>query len=83
MKTWIAKWPDGTISIVRAKNKEEAFWIFDREGSPSYADIYQITSERFHIMASAEKKEWHKEPEISFSFGEGTSKRKAKLTFAL
>jgi hypothetical protein len=34
-------------------------------------------------MASAEKKEWHKEPEISFSFGEGTSKRKTKLTFAL
>lgn len=73
MKTWIAKWPDGTISIVRAKNKAEAFWIFDEEGSPTHAEIFQITTESFHIMTDVEQ------DKIKFSFGDETSKRKVKF----
>jgi hypothetical protein len=79
MITWIAKWPDGTISIVSANNKTEAFWILDREGSPTEAEVYQVTSKSFHIMANAKQKEWHKGPEINFSFGKETSKRKIKF----
>ena len=59
MKTYIAKWPNGTISILTAENQVDLFWQLDSEGNPSCAEIFQVTKneyEDFHIATNLEKK---------------------------
>lgn len=81
MKTWLAKWPDGTISVVRAENKTEAFLVFDREGDPTQAQVYEISSSNFHIKTVVTPRKRQK-PRINVAFGEETTKRKIKFTTA-
>lgn len=40
MKLYYAEWPDGTVTIVHAKDSLELFWILDREGNPYRAKIW-------------------------------------------
>lgn len=35
MNTYLAKWPNGTISILTANNTLDAFWKLDVEGDPT------------------------------------------------
>lgn len=79
MKTWLAKWPNGSISVVRAKSETEAYWLFDEEGSPTHAQIYEITSSNFHIKTNVTPRKRQK-PRINVHFGEETTKKKVKFT---
>jgi len=50
MKTYLAHWDDGSISIVTAKHERELFLILDTESSPDNAKIYEIPTKEFcHI----------------------------------
>ena len=50
MKTYLAHWADGSISIVTAKNENELFLILDTESNPDNAKIYEIPTKEFcHI----------------------------------
>lgn len=40
MKTYIAKWPNGTISIVKANSKKDLFWKLDLEDDPESAEVF-------------------------------------------
>ena len=53
MKTYLAKWPNGDISIVTASNQTELFWTLDSEGDPAAPKIYEIPTKSFsHISTS-------------------------------
>ena len=41
MKTYIAQWPDGTITIVDAEDKTDLFWKLDVESDPIAAKIFE------------------------------------------
>ena len=56
MKTYIAKWPNGTISIVQAKNMTELFWELDNEGDPTMTQVFQV-NKPFHITTKIINKE--------------------------
>jgi len=43
MKIYIAKWPNGTVTILSAKNKRDLFFKLDEEGDPSEAEIEHVT----------------------------------------
>ena len=51
MKTYLAKWPDGTISILQAKNMIDLFWDLDMEGNPLTAKIYKLPK-RFQLTTT-------------------------------
>ena len=51
MKTYIAKWPDGSVSILNAIDKVHLFSKLDAEGDPYCCQIFEIKSESedFHF----------------------------------
>lgn len=51
MQTYIAKWPDGSISILTAEDKTDLFDKLDIEGDPFCCELYEIKSENedFHF----------------------------------
>jgi hypothetical protein len=63
MKTYIAKWPNGTISILQAKNMMELFWELDNEGDPTMTQVFKV-NKPFHITTNIINNEIHFE-EIS------------------
>jgi len=48
MKTYLAKWPDGTISVLQAKNMIDLFWNLDAESNPEEAQLFELPK-RFHL----------------------------------
>jgi hypothetical protein len=54
MKTYIAKWPNGTVSILTASDIDDLFWMLDEEGDPSAAEIFQL-KQRFHLTTDVVK----------------------------
>lgn len=48
MSTYLAEWPDGTISVLSAENIVDLFWRLDVEGNPFAAKVCKLPS-RFHI----------------------------------
>jgi len=48
MKTYLAKWPDGTISVLQAKNMIDLFWDLDAEANPLEAKVFELPK-RFHL----------------------------------
>ena len=48
MKTYLAKWPNGTISILQAKTLVDLFWDLDAESNPLEAQLFELPK-RFHI----------------------------------
>ena len=48
MKTYLAKWPDGTISVLQAKTLVDLFWDLDAEADPAEAKVFELPK-RFHI----------------------------------
>ena len=51
MKAYIAKWPNGTISILKANSIYDLFWRLDEEGDPCSAKVYLLNSD-FHIQTT-------------------------------
>lgn len=51
MKTYIAKWPDGTISILKAHSVYDLFWRLDEEANPCLAKVYLLNND-FHIQTT-------------------------------
>ena len=51
MKTYIAKWPDGSVSILNAIDKTHLYIKLDAEGDPYCCELYEIKSESedFHF----------------------------------
>jgi hypothetical protein len=48
MKTYLAKWPNGTISILQAKTLVDLFWDLDAEADPAEAKVFELPK-RFHL----------------------------------
>jgi uncharacterized alpha/beta hydrolase family protein len=67
MKTYIAQWENGTISVLTAKNKTDLFWKLDSEGDPISAKIFVVPTDEegnIHITTNIIKKK--NEPVIYF-----------------
>ena len=45
MKTYIAQWEDGSISIVSAEDKTDLFWKLDSEADPTGAKITLVSDD--------------------------------------
>lgn len=60
-KLYIAEWPDGTITILSAKNKKELFWKLDEESDPYSTKITEVNfDEDIHIRTHSESDiEWY------------------------
>jgi hypothetical protein len=59
MKTYIAQWENGTISILTAEDKTDLFWKLDSEGDPVHAKIFEVPldeEDNFHITTNITKK---------------------------
>ena len=54
-KTYLAKWQNGTISILTARNNLELFDKLDVEGDPNGVLIYRLP-EDFHLGTDIQKK---------------------------
>ena len=71
MKTSIAKWENGTISILTAHNKNELALKLDSEADPRGAKIFEVPPSDdggFHIATSLQKE--NDDIAISFYAGE-------------
>jgi len=71
MKTYIAQWPDGTISIVSAEDRADLFWKLDSEGCPACAKIFVVKGsygDGVHITTKLIKK--NGKHRIDFESGE-------------
>ena len=58
MNIYIAKWPNGTISILTADDKIDLFDKLDREGDPFACQLVQVNSketEHFHLTTEIKK----------------------------
>jgi len=47
MNIFVAKWPNGTISIASANNITQLFNALDTEGAPEEASIYKVLSDEY------------------------------------
>jgi hypothetical protein len=75
MKTYIAQWPDGTISIVSAEGQTDLFWKLDAEADPNEAKLFVIQDdEELHITTRIVKDK-KGEPKIEFDSNDGEIKR--------
>jgi len=57
MQTYIAKWPDGSVSILNATDKTHLYMKLDAEGDPYCCELYEIKSksEDFHFSFETSK----------------------------
>jgi len=78
MKLYIANWPDGSISILNARDKNQLALRLDIEGNPDLAKISELNflDDQIHLTTSVAKGsiEWDICPEY-FNF----TKKKIKL----
>ena len=70
MKIYIAKWPDGTISIVSAKNEDDLILRLDSEASPSSAKIFRVPTPNGNLHITTALIEEDGENVIAFDSGE-------------
>jgi hypothetical protein len=83
MKTYLIKWPNGTISVMTARSDFELCDKMDAEGDPTDSDveIYELPKE-FHLTTEVKvksDKEFSIECEQSFEHGDAEM-RKCKFT---
>ena len=78
MKLYVANWPDGSISILNARDKNQLALRLDIEANPDYAKITELnfTDGQIHLTTSVAKGsiEWGVCPEYS-----NYTKKKIKL----
>lgn len=58
MNIFVAKWPNGTVSIVSADTNRHLYDVLDTEGSPEDASIYKVMSDEdghFHLTTDIVK----------------------------
>ena len=70
MKIYIAKWPDGTISIVSAKNEDDLILRLDSEANPSIAKIFRVPTTNGNLHITTALIEEDGENAIAFDSGE-------------
>ena len=70
MKTYIAKWPNGTISILSAKNEDDLLLRLDSEASPSQAKIFRVPTPNGNLHITTNLIEEEGECAIAFGSGE-------------
>ena len=80
MDTYIAKWPDGSVSILNAINKVHLFDKLDREGNPYGCQLFEAKSEMgdFHFNFKTAEQGDERFVDIE-EFGEETTVKKTKL----
>lgn len=79
MKIYIAKWENGSISILTAQSKNELSLKLDSEGDARGAKIFEVPPSEdggFHIATSLEKKD----DDISINFYAGEYSEPFKKT---
>jgi hypothetical protein len=78
MKLYIANWPDGSISILNARDKTQLSLRLDIEGNPELAKISELNflDDQIHLTTSVAKDsiKWDICPEYS-----NFTKKKIKL----
>ena len=78
MKLYVANWPDGSISILNAQDKDQLALRLDIEANPDYAKLTELnfTDGQIHLTTSVAKGsiEWDICPEY-FNY----TKKKIKL----
>jgi hypothetical protein len=78
VKLYIANWPDGSISILNAKDKSQLCLRLDIEANPDHAKITEVNfaDEQIHLVTSVRKGtiEWDVCPEYM-----NVTKKKIKL----
>lgn len=88
---YIAKWPNGTITILSASNKKDLFFKLDSEGDPSCAEISRLNlgDGEIHITTQFTSKDnvpvldEEGNPEINWHIGEFAENATArKVSFA-
>jgi hypothetical protein len=87
MKLYIAKWPNGTISILNASSKKDLFFKLDEEGDPNEAEITCLNFEdSIHIITEFKKNENgiveivdDVHPELNWDLGETSIDADAKM----
>lgn len=79
MKTYIAQWPNGTITIVEAIDKTELFWKLDYEADPTLAKLFEIpySDNGLHITTNLTTNK-KGETKIEFHSGDGEPIKRAK-----
>lgn len=70
MKIYIAKWPNGTISILSAKNEDDLLLRLDSEASPSEAKIFRVPTPNGNLHITTTLIEEDGECAIAFDSGE-------------
>jgi hypothetical protein len=80
MNTYIAKWPDGSMSILNAIDKVHLFDKLDREGNPYSCQLFEAKSEMgdFHFNFKIAEQGDERFVDIE-EFGEETTIKKTKL----
>jgi len=78
VKLYVANWPDGSISVLNAKDRLQLSLRLDIEGNPELAKITELnfTDDQIHLTTSVAKGsiEWDICPEYS-----NFTKKKIKL----
>lgn len=52
MKTYIAKWPNGSVSVLKAVDKTHLFSRLDEEGDPFCCELFEIKSKADYFYLS-------------------------------
>ena len=50
MRTYVSKWPDGSISVLTAESEVELFDKLDSEGDPNICKIFLMPTQ-FHLTS--------------------------------
>ena len=82
VKIYIAKWPNGTISILSAKNEDDLILKLDSEGNPSEAKIFRVPTPSGNLHITTILTEENGECAIEFDSGEyGEALKEIELVF--
>ncbi len=75
MNNYLAKWPNGTITILSANSISDLYYHLDEEGDPDAADVYKLPR-KFHLITCIKKRKIHSD----FN-GELSASNLQKITF--
>ena len=74
MRVYLAKWPNGTISVATASDMPDLFQILDEEGNPFSAEVHLLPT-HFHVTTTVSRNV------IAVGTGESTRRRPKHVSF--